>query len=214
MSRLCIRSLILEGERITAHDWKVIMIDNKLLWVPVQISVAQNKAEGMMLQQIKNYAVRILMLTLLLIMLSLLISYIMKESGLTLQDTLFWVGAVPIALFSIGIFGNFSSRGDPEYQLSKTVLKQSPNQRSSHETDDVSKRTSSHLTWVIAGLLVWLVSYFIWSLKSRVNATFFLLLTVILQFHPLLSRVSFNQAAWCHAVAPPHYFILIKNLPK
>jgi len=114
-----------------------------------------------MLQQIKNYAVRILMLTLLLIMLSLLISYIMKESGLTLQDTLFWVGAVPIALFSIGIFGNFSSRGDPEYQLSKTVLKQSPNQRSIHETDDVSKQTSSNFTWVIVGLLVWLISYFI-----------------------------------------------------
>lgn len=115
----------------------------------------------MMLQQIKNFAVRILMLTLLLIMLSLLISYIMKESALTLQDTLFWVGAVPIALFSIGIFGNFSSRGDPEYQLSKTVLKQSPNQRSINETDDVSKQTSSNLTWFIAGLLVWLVSYFI-----------------------------------------------------
>jgi len=101
------------------------------------------------------------MLTLLLIMLSLLISYMMRDSVLTLRDTLFWVGAVPIALFSIGIFGNFSSRGDPEYQLSKTVLEQSSNQRSIHETDDVSKRTSSNLIWVIAGLLVWVVSYFI-----------------------------------------------------
>lgn len=167
-----------------------------------------------MLQQIKNYAVRILMLTLLLIMLSLLISYMMKESGLTLQDTLFWVGAVPIALFSIAIFGNFSNRGDPGYQLSKTVLKQSPNQRSIHDTADVSKRTSSNLTWVIAGLLVWLVSYFIWSLKSKFHATFLLFLTVVLQFHLLLSRVSLNQTACCHAVVPPHYFILMKNLPK
>ena len=172
MGRLCIRSLILEGEPIPAHDWKVIMFDNELLWVLLQISVSRKEAEEMMLQQIKNFAVRILMLTLLLIMLSLLISYIMKESALTLQDTLFWVGAVPIALFSIGIFGNFSSRGDPEYQLSKTVLKQSPNQRSINETDDVSKQTSSNLTWFIAGLLVWLVSYFIWSLKSRFNATY------------------------------------------
>jgi hypothetical protein len=31
MGRLCIRSLILEGEPIAAHDWKVIMIDNELL---------------------------------------------------------------------------------------------------------------------------------------------------------------------------------------
>jgi len=167
-----------------------------------------------MLQQIKNYAVRILMLTLLLIMLSLLISYIMRESALTLRDTLFWVGAVPIALFSIGIFGNFSSRGDPEYQLSKTVLKQSSNQRSIHETDDVSKRTSSNLIWVIAGLLVWVVSYFIWSLKSKFNATFLLLLTVVLQFHPLLSRVSLDQTTDCHGVVPPRCFLLILNLSK
>ena len=114
-----------------------------------------------MIQQLKHYAVRILLITLLLIMLSLLIQYVMRDSSLSLQDTLFWVGAVPIAFFSIGIFGNFHGRGDPEYQLSKTVLKQSPNQRSVQETDDASKHTSSGLIWVLGGLLVWLCSYFL-----------------------------------------------------
>ena len=114
-----------------------------------------------MIQQLKHYAVRILMITLMLIMLSLLIWYLMRDTALSLQDTLFWVGAVPIAIFSIGIFGNFHSRGDPGYQFSKTVLKQSSNQRSVQETEDTSKRTSSSLTWFIGGLLVWLFSYFL-----------------------------------------------------
>jgi hypothetical protein len=114
-----------------------------------------------MIQQLKHYAVRLLMKTLLLIMLSLLIWYLMRDTALSLQDTLFWVGAVPIAFFSIGIFGSFHGRGDPKYQLSKTVLSQSPNQRSVQESQDRSKRTSSSLTWVIGGLLVWLLSYFL-----------------------------------------------------
>lgn len=114
-----------------------------------------------MIQQIRNFAVRVVLITLLLIMLSLLISYLMRESALSLQDTLFWVGAVPIALFSIGIFGNFSGRGNPGYQYSRTVMKESSNQRSVQETDDLSKRMSSNLAWVLGGLLVWLFSYFI-----------------------------------------------------
>ncbi len=114
-----------------------------------------------MIQQLKHYAVRLLMKTLLLIMLSLLIWYVMRDTALSLQDTLFWVGAVPIAFFSIGIFGNFHGRGDPEYQLSKTVLSQSSNQKAVQESQDTAKRTSSSLTWVIAGLFVWLLSYFL-----------------------------------------------------
>jgi len=114
-----------------------------------------------MIQHVKKIMIRILMITLLLIMLGLIIWYALGESTISLQDTLFWIGAAPIALFSISLFGSFSGRGDPEYQLSKTVLKESPTQRSLQEHKDQMTRTSSNLTWLIAGLLVWLFSYFL-----------------------------------------------------
>jgi len=131
------------------------------LRVLFQASILTQKPEGEMIQQMRNFAVRVVMITLLLIMLGLLISYLMRDSALSLQDILFWVGAAPIAFFSVGIFGSFRGRGDQGYQLSSTVMKQSANQRSVQETNDGSKRTSSNIAWVLGGLLVWLVSYFL-----------------------------------------------------
>ena len=36
-----------------------------------------------------------------------------------LSDTLFWVGAIPVVLFSFRQIGRFTGRGDPTYQLSR-----------------------------------------------------------------------------------------------
>ncbi len=114
-----------------------------------------------MLQQINTFAVRILMLTLLLVMLSLLISYASGNSALFLKDVLFWVGTVPIAFFSITILGGISSRGKRKYRDAATSSGQSPEQRLLPGRSTVAKRMTSGLAWVIAGLLVWLVSYVI-----------------------------------------------------
>ena len=114
-----------------------------------------------MIENIKKYLLRLVMNTVLLIILGLVIWYAARSSALTFKDTLFWVGAVPIALFSISIFGSFGGRGDPEAQFSKSVLKKSPNQRSVDDQNDISRSTSSSLGWLLAGLLVWLFSYFI-----------------------------------------------------
>lgn len=114
-----------------------------------------------MLQKLKNTGIRIIMVTLLLFVLGVALWYIIGESVLSLQDILFWVGAAPIAFFSIGMFGTFSGRGDPEYQLSKTVLKLSPNKRSEQDNKDQSEQTSFGLVGFVAGLLIWLISYFL-----------------------------------------------------
>ena len=114
-----------------------------------------------MIQKIKHYLLQILMKAIILAMLALLIWYVARSSALTYKDTLFWAGALPIALFSITIFGSFSARGDPEAQFSKTVLPRSPHQRSIDEHNDLSSGTSKGLSWFLAGLIVWLFSYFL-----------------------------------------------------
>ena len=115
----------------------------------------------MKIQQIKETAVRILMITLFLVMLSLLISYIMRDSGLSLRDVLFWVGSVPIAFFSVSIFAPLSGRGWRKHESRGTPSNQSPEQRGSGKSSYTAKPISSGIAWFSAGLLVWLVSYVI-----------------------------------------------------
>ena len=100
-------------------------------------------------------------LSLALLTVGLVIWYFMKESQIPLQAILFWVGAVPIALFSIGLIGDFFGRGDVSYQLSRSVSNQSLNQRILQEASDIKSKVKSGSNWIIAGLLIWLFSYFV-----------------------------------------------------
>ncbi len=103
----------------------------------------------------------VLLITLILLTVGLVIWFFMKDSQTTFQDILFYVGAAPIALFSIGMFGDFLGRGTQAYQLSRSVSKQSANQRSLNDAEDDKNRVYSGITWIIAGLLVWFISYFL-----------------------------------------------------
>lgn len=114
-----------------------------------------------MIKKLIKYLGAAIISCLALLMLGLIIWYFMNESQTTLQDILFWVGAAPIAFFSIGLFGDFFGRGDISYQLSRSVSRQSSNQRSIEDQSDTESRVKSGLNWIIAGLLLWLVSYFI-----------------------------------------------------
>ena len=84
-----------------------------------------------------------LLLSLALLTVALIIWYFMKESEILLQDILFWVGAVPIGLFSIVLFGDFFGRGDPSYQLSRSVSSQSSNQRALQDVSDIKVKVKS-----------------------------------------------------------------------
>ena len=114
-----------------------------------------------MIQKIKHYLLQVLMKAIILAMLALIIWYVARSSTLTYKDTLFWAGALPIALFSITIFGSFSGRGDPEAQFSRSVLRRSPNQRSIDEHSELTSQTSKGLSWFLGGLVVWFFSYFL-----------------------------------------------------
>ena len=98
--------------------------------------------------------------TLVLFMVGLGIWLFMKNSQ-TLQDILFWVGAAPLALYSIGIMGGFAGRGDSSYQLSRSVSNRSSTQRTLQEVNTMTSRMTSGLNWCIGGLLLILLSILI-----------------------------------------------------
>lgn len=98
---------------------------------------------------------------LVLVLLGVVIWFFMKRSETSLQDILFYVGAVPIAFFSIGFLGDSFGRGNSSYQLSRSVTKQTANQRALQDHGDVRSRVKSGLNWMVAGLLVWVISYFL-----------------------------------------------------
>ena len=98
---------------------------------------------------------------LVLLLLGVAIWFFMKTSQTSLQDILFYVGAVPVALFSIGLLGDSFGRGNSSYQLSRSVTKQTANQRALQDVGDAKSRVASGLNWCVAGLLIWLFSYFL-----------------------------------------------------
>jgi hypothetical protein len=100
------------------------------------------------------------MISLALLAVGFVIWFFMKESKTSFQDILFYVGAAPIVIFSMGQLGEFFGRGDHSYQLSRSVSSQSSNQRAVQDVRDIKSRLKSGLNWIIAGLLVWLYSYF------------------------------------------------------
>jgi len=114
-----------------------------------------------MINKILKNLITAFILSLSLLTVGLVIWYFMKESETSLQDILFCVGAVPIALFSIRLFGNFIVRGDLSYQLSRSVSNQPSNQRALQDVSEIKSMVKSELNWLIAGLLTWLFMYFI-----------------------------------------------------
>ena len=113
-----------------------------------------------MMNKILQNVITAIILSLALLIVGLAIWYFMKDSETSLQDILFYVGAVPIVIFTIERLGHFFGRGDPSYQLSRSVSKQSPNQRAVQDLQDIKSKLKSGLNWIIAGLLVWLYSSF------------------------------------------------------
>jgi arginine exporter protein ArgO len=96
------------------------------------------------------------LLSLILLAIGLVVKYLILDSKTALQDILFWIGAFPIAFFSIGVFGDFFGKGDSSYQLSRSVSNQSSSQRGVQDINDLK----SGLSWILAGLLIWFYSSF------------------------------------------------------
>jgi hypothetical protein len=69
------------------------------------------------------------------------------------------VGAVPIGFATIGMFGNFSQRGDAFIQLSRTVSNNSLHERAQLDARDIKSSITSGFNMFFAGLFLWLICY-------------------------------------------------------
>lgn len=119
------------------------------------------KAKLFVMNKILQNIITAFILSLALFIVGFVIWYFMKESQTSLQDILFYVGAIPIVIFSMGQLGIFFRRGDASYQFSRSVSDQSSSQRAVQDVRDIKSWVKSGLNWVIAGLLVWLYSSFL-----------------------------------------------------
>lgn len=95
----------------------------------------------------------------LLMVLAVLVWGVKRGSGVSFQDILFWVGALPIVVFTMGSMGHFTGRGDVSYQMSRSASDVTPDRRTGAVLDDLKSYGMSWLTWVLAGLLLWIGSY-------------------------------------------------------
>ena len=112
------------------------------------------------MSRILNNLAGAFVLSLVILIIALLFWYFFKESVMPLRDILFWAGAIPIAIFLLGLGGNIS-RGGLSYQMGRSVSTQSPNERALQDLGDIEAHVKSGLKWFMAGLLIWLLMYFI-----------------------------------------------------
>ena len=91
----------------------------------------------------------------------IVIWYFMENSRISLQDVLFWVGMAPMVWFCIGLFGIYKVRGNFYYLQSRTVSEKLPNQRAFQDENEMKSLATSRLNWLMAGIFVWIVMFFV-----------------------------------------------------
>jgi hypothetical protein len=136
-------------------------LDEKTILQEAREDKCWNHLRQSIMKRIPKAIRSVLYATVFLLVSGFVILYFIKDSAVALKDILFWVGVVPIAFFSIGTFGNFFGKKNSSYQLSRPVSDQSAKQRPDQDARDQQSKTRFGLTWISAGLLVWLISYFL-----------------------------------------------------
>lgn len=67
-----------------------------------------------------------LLISIVLVFIGGAIWYLMRDSGISFKDTLFWIAVAPIVFFSMGQIGNNAEQYDPSYLKSKSLIRKSP----------------------------------------------------------------------------------------
>ncbi len=114
-----------------------------------------------MINRIIKTIIRSVILSILLMVIGAIVFLFIRGPETRFQDILFWIGAVPVVLFSISVFGDFFGRADTSYQLARSTSGESSNERAHSELLNMSSLLKSHTSWIIAGLLVWGYSTFL-----------------------------------------------------
>lgn len=97
-----------------------------------------------------------------LLILGLIISFFFTESLESLSFILFVIGAIPIVLFSPGLFSRSTSGA---IHTPKVIFRLVDNLKPKKETESEGNDPESHfrssLNLVLAGFILWIISYFV-----------------------------------------------------
>ena len=103
-----------------------------------------------------------ILFSLLLLLIGLLVSLVFSNSQKSLGLIYFIIGAIPLVIFSPGLFGGGKSGAihTPKviYRFVNTLGSGS---KASSAGEDGHADFNASLSWVLAGLIVWVVSYFV-----------------------------------------------------
>jgi hypothetical protein len=112
-----------------------------------------------MIEKLLKNGFAVLRIGLMLLIAAVAIWLFVKDSGTPIQDVLFCVGAVPIVVFSVGVFGGYLKRNETLRSHGWSVNRRSPHQRASRDMDQASPGIKSGRNWVLAGAALLLVCY-------------------------------------------------------
>ena len=100
--------------------------------------------------------------SLLLLLAGLLVSFVFSRLNDSLGLVYFIIGGIPLVIFSPGLFGGGKSGAihTPKviYRFVNTL---GPGPKASQSGEDSNADFNASLSWVLAGLIVWVVSYFV-----------------------------------------------------
>ena len=111
-----------------------------------------------MIKESSNVLISAATISVPLILIAFIISYVF---GYSLETVLFIIGAIPLIIFGPGLFSSSTSGAlhTPKvvYRFVDTLT---PGKKTS-PSDDPKSRFTASLSWVIAGLILWVISYFV-----------------------------------------------------
>jgi hypothetical protein len=111
-----------------------------------------------MIRKISNILISSAIMSVALILTAFIISYFVTYPPATI---LFIAGAIPIVIFGPGLFsGSTSGVIHTPKVIYRLVDSLGPHKKRS-PTDGSRSRFEDSLSWVLAGLITWIVSYFI-----------------------------------------------------
>ena len=111
-----------------------------------------------MIKKSSNVLISAATISALLILIAFIISYFVKYP---VETILFFIGAIPMVIFIPGLLSSSTSGAihTPKV-IYRFVDSLTPSKKTS-QSDDPKSIFNDSLSWVIAGLILWVVSYFV-----------------------------------------------------
>ena len=115
-----------------------------------------------MIKKVLKTIISAVVIAIPLLIVGMLISYLWVGSLKLLSAVLFVIGAIPVVVFSSGLLGRSTSGAihTPKviYRLVGTLT---PKKNSSQSSQEIVSNFFSSLNWILAGVIIWIISYFI-----------------------------------------------------